>query len=107
MFMLSGAGMWFASLASAVVGGLSVATIGVYGPEMFPTARRGLANGVLSTAALGGGLVGLLVAGQLADAWGYGPTFALLALGPLAAAVIVLSLLPETAGVSLEELNRA
>jgi MFS family permease len=107
MFMLSGAGMWFASLASAVVGGLSVATIGVYGPEMFPTARRGLANGLLSAAALGGGLVGLLVAGRLADAWGYGPTFALLALGPLLAAVIVLWLLPETAGVSLEELNRA
>ncbi len=106
MFMFSGAPMWFASLASAVVGGLSVATIGVYGPEMFPTARRGLANGLLSTAALAGGLVGLLVAGRLADAWGYGPTFALLAIGPLVAAGIVVTLLPETAGVSLEELNR-
>ena len=106
MFMVSGAPMWFASLASAVVGGLSVATIGVYGPEMFPTARRGFANGLLSAAALAGGLVGLLVAGQLADAWGYGPAFALLAIGPLVAAVIVVMLLPETAGVSLEELNR-
>ena len=33
-------------------------------------------------------------------------TFALLAIGPLLAAAIVLTLLPETAGVSLEELNR-
>ena len=106
MFMFSGAPMWFASFASAVVGGLSVATIGVYGPEMFPTARRGLANGLLSAAALAGGLVGLLVAGWLADAWGYGPTFAVLAIGPLVAAVIVVTLLPETAGVSLEEINR-
>ena len=30
MFMFSGAPMWAASLISAVVGGLSVATIGVY-----------------------------------------------------------------------------
>ncbi|MBP9833009.1 MAG: MFS transporter [Candidatus Microthrix sp.] len=106
MFMVSGVPMWLASLFSAVVGGLAVATIGVYGPEMFPTARRGLANGLLSAAALAGGLVGLLLAGQLADTWGYGPTFALLAIGPLLAAAIVLTLLPETAGVSLEELNR-
>ncbi|MEZ5372337.1 MAG: MFS transporter [Microthrixaceae bacterium] len=106
MFMFSGASMWVASLLSAVIGGLSVATIGVYGPEMFPTARRGLANGLLSASALAGGLVGLLLAGYLADTWGYGPAFALLSIGPLLAAVIVVTLLPETAGVTLEELNR-
>lgn len=98
--------MWLASLFSAVVGGLAVATIGVYGPEMFPTARRGLANGLLSAAALarraGWAAAGRAARGHL----GYGPTFALLAIGPLLAAAIVLTLLPETAGVSLEELNR-
>jgi MFS family permease len=78
----------------------------VYRAELFPTGRRGQANGMIAALALIGGSAGLLVAGQLLDhGWGYGEVMALLAIGQLIAAVIVFTTYPETAHRSLEELN--
>lgn len=105
-FAVAGPAMWVASLLSSVLGGLAVASLGVLGPELFPTARRGSARGMLTGIAVGGAVVGLLGAGALVDRSGYGPTFALLALGPLVAAGLALAV-PETRGRELEDLNRA
>lgn len=103
-FATSGAAMWVWSLLSAVLGGLAVASLGVLGPELFPTARRGGARGALAGVAVVGAVAGLLTAGWGVDRVGYGTTFALLAAGPVVAAGLVL-LVPETRGRELEDLN--
>jgi hypothetical protein len=57
-------------------------------------------------AGVSGSVVGVLLAGVLAGPWGgLGRPIALLALGPLLVAVLVLACYPETANRSLEELN--
>ena len=72
--------------------------LGVYTAELFPTGRRGIANGLIAAARLLGSSVGLLVAGRLLDQGvGYGPVMALLAAGPLVVAVLVAVGYPETA----------
>lgn len=103
-FAVSGPPMWVASLLSSLVGGLAVASLGVIGPELFPTARRGGARGTIATIAVVGSTCGLLLAGFGVDRSGYGPTFALLALGPLLAAGLAM-LIPETRGRELEDIN--
>ena len=75
-------------------------------PELFPTARRGSARGALNVLAVGGSVLGLVVAGFGVDAGGYSLTFVLLALAPLGAAALALAV-PETGGRELEELNPA
>jgi predicted MFS family arabinose efflux permease len=104
-FATAGPAMWAASLASSVLGGLAVASLGVLGPELFPTARRGGARGALTGIAVAGAVVGLLTAGWAVDRSGYGTTFALLAAGPVVGAALAL-LVPETRGRELEDLNR-
>jgi MFS family permease len=104
-FMVAGPPMWLAALFGSVLGALCVAPLGVLAPELFPTARRGGARGALNVLAVTGSVVGLLSAGVLVDEFGYGPTFALLALGPVVAAALALTA-PETGGVELEDLNR-
>ena len=105
-FAVSGAAMWVSALVAAVLGTLTVAPLGVLAPELFPTARRGGARGALNVLAVTGSVIGLLLAGIGVDANGYGPTFALLALGPLVAAGLAFAV-PETRGRELEDLNRA
>ncbi len=106
-YFATGAGLWLATLAGTIVGGLTVPALAVYGPELFGTINRGRANGVIVTVGVTGSAVGLLATGVLSDALGgrIGPALALLAVGPLIVAVLVLTRFPETAGVELEELN--
>jgi len=78
----------------------------VYGPELFPTSLRGRANGAITVIGLVGSAVGLVVAGVLAQHFGHiGPGIAVVAVGPLALAVILLAAYPETARRELEEIN--
>jgi MFS family permease len=98
--------MWAASVVGAIVGAATIPALGVYGPELFPTSMRNRVNTVISLLGVVGSTVGLLVAGRLADEWGgFGPALTLLALGPLAMALLVLVAYPETARKELEELN--
>ncbi|HEX2700548.1 MAG TPA: MFS transporter [Acidimicrobiales bacterium] len=106
MFVSSGWPLWAWSVAASVVGGATIPALGVYGPELFPTATRGLANGTIAVLGRAGSVVGLIVAGQLADSFDrLGPAMALLALGPLALAILVMTSYPETAHTELEDLN--
>ena len=106
MVLLGGWPMWGLSVVAAIAGAMVVPAIGVYGPELFPTSLRGRANGILFVLAVIGSVTGLLAAGALSERWdGLGPALALLSLGPLVMAVMVLVAYPETAHLELEELN--
>jgi MFS family permease len=104
IFILSGAGMWASATAYATLSTVAVPALGVLAPELFPTARRGTARGLLAAVATVGSVAGLLIAGVLADSIGYGATFALVALAP-AVCVILSFFVPETVGAELEDLN--
>ena len=104
MYSVSGWPMWVASVAGSVLGALTIPALGVLGPELFPTERRGTANGWLNGAGVIGGAAGLLVIGQLIGRWGYGWSFTALTVGPLVV-IGLLRWIPETAGLELEEIN--
>ena len=95
--------MWLISLTSALIGGFAVPTLGALGPELFPTRSRGTANGVIHLAAILGGSFGLWLASERILASGYANAFALLAVF-IAAALVLLQLLPETAHRELEDI---
>ncbi|MDP9387711.1 MAG: MFS transporter [Actinomycetota bacterium] len=106
MYLSSGWPLWAWSTLGSVVGGATVPALGVYGPELFPTSLRGRANGTIAVLGRLGSVVGLVAAGQLSDSLGrLGPALALLALGPVVLAVVVLVAYPETAHRELEDLN--
>lgn len=106
IFFGTGWQIWAVSTVSALVGAAVVPALGVYGPELFPTGSRSLANGGLTLLGVLGAVAGLQIVGQLSDRWGeLGPPIALTALGPLIVVFLVLTVYPETAHRSLEELN--
>ncbi len=106
MYVTSGWPIWLFSTLATLIGAMSVPALGVYGPELFPTSSRGLANGGINLLGVAGSVVGLLVAGALADHWGsFSPAMAALAFGPVLVVLIVALLYPETAHRELEELN--
>lgn len=106
-FFTSGPALWLLTLIGTLVGGLTVPALAVYGPELFGTHDRGRANGLIVTLGVTGSVTGLLTAGWLSDQLGgrLGPALALLAVGPLIVAALVLLKFPETAGLELEDLN--
>jgi MFS family permease len=106
MVLLGGWPMWGLSVAGAICGAMVVPALGVYGPELFPTSLRGRANGGISILGVTGSVLGLAIAGVLSDRWnGLGPALALLSIGPLLMAVLVLVKYPETVHRELEDLN--
>lgn len=106
MFLSNGWPLWMASMSASIIGAAFVPALGVYGPELFPTSLRGRANGLMSGLGRVGSVAGLLLAGALVERWGgFGPVFAVLAIGPAIVVVLVLTLYPETAHRELEELN--
>ncbi|MYH42679.1 MAG: MFS transporter [Acidimicrobiaceae bacterium] len=106
-FFTDGAALWLLTLAGGVVGAIAVPALAVYGPELFGTHRRGRSNGVIVMVGVVGSALGLIVAGGLSDALDgrLGPALALLAVGPLIVAALVLLKYPETVGQELEEIN--
>jgi MFS family permease len=103
---LDGAAMWVSATVSGIFAAALVPTIGVYGPELFPTSLRGRANGIISTIAMGGSVVGLAAAGHLEEGLGsFVRALGVLAVAPLAMAAIIVAWFPETARRELEELN--
>ena len=104
MFSIGGWPMWVGSLCGSMIGAAVVPSLGALLPELFPTLRRGAANGLLNGAAVIGSMIGLYVVGQIVTDGNYGPTIAALSAGPLIVIALVWQL-PETAGVELETLN--
>jgi MFS family permease len=105
-YFAGGWGLWLWGVLGAVIVDAQIPALAVYGPELFPTSLRGRANGIITITSLAGSAVGLAAAGVLADRFGrIGPALALLSLGPLLLAVLVIVAYPETAGRELEEIN--
>ncbi len=105
-FTTGGWALWAWATAGGIGAGMTVPSLGVYRPELFPTGLRGRAAGVIEAIALTGSGVGLLVVGRLVDqGHGYAAPLALMAVGPVLLAVLVLTLFPETARRELEDLN--
>jgi len=98
--------LWASSVVAALIGSVAIPAMGVYGPELFPTGQRGLANGGLQVVSVAGSSTGLLLAGWLGDRFdSLGPAMALLAIGPMLLIVLVAAFYPETARRELEDLN--
>ena len=92
--------------APASSGRIAYPALAVYRAELFPTGNRGRAAGLLTAAALLGGIGGLLLSGQLLDTgWPHGRVMALLALAQVVVVITVVVSYPETAHRELEELN--
>ena len=105
-FHASGIWLWLAWVVGGVIGAMTVPALAVYGPELFPTALRGRANGIISLTGVIGAAIGLFAAGWMSDRYGsIAPGLTVLAAGPLVVTVLVLTLYPETAHLELEELN--
>jgi MFS family permease len=106
MFLVSGWPMWAWSVIGAIVGAVTIPSLGVYGPELFPTSFRGRANGIITGMARVGSVAGLVATGIPADRFGQiGKALALLAIGPALLVVLILLVFPETAHQDLEDLN--
>ena len=106
VFTAHGWPIWAWGTAGSIIGAAYVPAMGVYGPELFPTRLRGLANGWITVVAVLGSATGLIVAGILADRFdALGPAMLILLLGPAACAVLIIAAYPETARIELEELN--
>jgi len=106
VFSVAGPGLWGAKLVTSILAGMAVPALGVYAAELFPTARRGGANGGISALSVVGSVVGLLLAGLLLDQGvTYGRVMAVLAVGPLIYAALVVFAYPETARRPLDDIN--
>ena len=104
-YYAAGGLMWAGHLVGVVIGSLTVA-LGVYGPELFSTTHRARANGIIVTLGVLGSATGLILVGALVDRLdNYGHALAIVGIGPLLAAVLVMAQFPETARVELETLN--
>lgn len=105
-FSTSGKPMWLASFSGGICLGLAYPAMAVYRGEMFPTLHRSFASGVIMTASLIGGSVGLIGAGYFLNRdVSYGTVMSWLAVGPILAGILVYTTFPESAHRELEELN--
>ena len=105
-YATTGWSMWSASVFASIIGAMAAPALGVYSAEMFGTARRGRANGIVSLVGLAGSAAGLLLVGDLSERFdSFAGAFAVMAIGPAVVVVVVLALFPETAHRSLEDIN--
>ncbi len=105
-FAVAGPALWAFSLMAGILGSMVYPAMTVYRSELFPTANRTRASAYITTAALIGGIGGLVVTGQLIDrGWSYVSVMGMLAIGQLIVTVLVVAFYPETAHRELEEIN--
>jgi MFS family permease len=105
MFLTSGPAMWAAATLMSFCGAILLPAVGIYGPELFPTAFRGRASGLLTGSGRIGSAIGLATAGVLSDSRSLGGVLAVMASALIVSALILLIFLPETAQRELEELS--
>jgi MFS family permease len=105
-FAVSGPPLWLFSLVGGILSSAAYPALAVYRSELFPTGNRSRAAGLITGAALIGGVGGLLATGWLLDAGrSYGQVMGLLGMCQIAVTLIVVIGYPETAHLELEALN--
>jgi MFS family permease len=105
-FAVGGPPLWLFALAGGILLSAAYPALAVYRTELFPTGNRSRATGLVTAAALIGGIVGLLATGALLDSdWSYAAVLGTMALGQLVVTVLVVAAYPETAHQELETLN--
>lgn len=105
-YLTWGWSLWTFSILASVIGAIAVPALAVYGPELFPTGRRGTANGGLQVVSVAGSGTGLLLVGWLSERLdGIGQALAVVAIAPALLVLVVLLWFPETARRELEDLN--
>jgi MFS family permease len=105
-FTFGGPALWIFSLVGGLLLSAAYPALAVYRTELFPTGNRSRATGLVTAAALIGGIIGLLATGWLLDAdWSYAQVLGTLAIGQLVVTVLVVAAYPETAHQELEALN--
>ncbi len=104
-FATSGIAMWVIAIAGGLAFGVSYPAMAVYRGELFPTHVRSMAGGIIMTAALIGGSIGLIGGGFVLDTGiSYGAVMLWLTIGPVIASLIVWLRYPETAHKELEDI---
>jgi MFS family permease len=105
-YLSRGWSLWLWTQCSELLGYAVGPALGVFGFELFATARRARSAGLITVCSAVGGVVGLLVTGALSSQIGtLAPALAVLAVGPLVLTLLLVFAYPETAGHSLEELT--
>ncbi|MDX2381532.1 MAG: MFS transporter [Acidimicrobiia bacterium] len=105
-YSVGGPPLWLFSLAGGMLASAAYPALAVYRAELFPTGNRSRAAGLVTAAALLGGIGGLVTTGGLLDAdWSYGSVMATLAIGQIVVTLLVVIAYPETAHRELEDLN--
>lgn len=105
-YSLGGPTMWISVVLAGIVGGMAFPALAVYRTELFPTGNRSRASGLLTAAALIGGIGGLLVTGWWLDRGeSHGVVLGALASVQIVVVLVVLRWFPETAHRELEDLN--
>ncbi|GMU79920.1 MAG: hypothetical protein AMXMBFR46_27090 [Acidimicrobiia bacterium] len=105
-FLTDGWLLWIApmiAIVAALAGGLA---LGALDTELFPTEVRGTSNGFLLVCGVAGSVFGLVLATSLkGTVGGLGPAIALCGVAPIAAAILVVPRLPETADRRLDDIS--
>jgi MFS family permease len=105
-FLTGGPVLWVMAATSIFTAGASGIALATLDAELFSTEVRSTSNALLLVIGVLGSVVGLLVAGGLADQLGgLGRSTALTGIGALAVALIVVPLLPESGAHSLDEIS--
>lgn len=107
-YLSDGFELWLFALSGTILGAFAVPAFKVYEPEMFPTRLRGRANGIITAVTLVGSVTGLVTTGLLTDPLGgLGQALAVVCIGGILAATLILLRFPETANEELEAINPA
>ncbi|MFZ4516342.1 MAG: MFS transporter [Acidimicrobiia bacterium] len=98
--------LWIAGTASIFTAALAGVAIGTLDTELFATEMRSTANALVVVISVLGSALGLVLAGSLADPLGgLGNAIAILTIAPIAAALLLLPRLPESAYAALDEVS--
>ncbi|MGI9646276.1 MAG: MFS transporter, partial [Ilumatobacteraceae bacterium] len=105
-YSVGGFPLWLFSFLGAVTASAAYPALAVYRAELFPTGNRSRAAGLITAAALIGGIGGLIATGILLDAGNsFGGVMATMALGQVLVVALVVVFYPETAHHELEDMN--
>ncbi len=105
-YLGSGPLIWIVSSFGVIAAASGSLSVGTMDAELFPTEARGTANAFLLLTGVSGSVIGLLLAGFLADRLhDLGLAIALCGIAPILAALFLIPRLPESSGRALDDVS--